>query len=78
MHGQSETGGAAQIFGLGGFHLLGLVHGHWDLSEEFGASERREIVNMGVSVVIPAKVILEVLNSPELVRIREEAFRRSV
>jgi hypothetical protein len=31
---------------------------------------------MGVSIIIPAKKILEVLFSPELVAVREEAFKR--
>ena len=34
------------------------------------------LVNMGVSIIIPAKKILEVLFSPELVAVREEAFKR--
>jgi hypothetical protein len=31
-----------------------------------------EAVNMGVSIVIPAKKILEVLHHPELVQMRKE------
>ena len=47
--------------GLGQIHLLGLVHGHWDLPMVFTESERSEAVNMGDSIVTPATKILEVL-----------------
>jgi len=67
--------------GLGRFHLLGLMHGHWDIpldkkndllmSEEFFGK-----VNMGIAIVVPAKKILEVLNHPELIELRRKTDER--
>lgn len=71
-HGQVKY-----VAGVGQIHLLGLVHGHWDLPVDFTELERSEAVNMGVSIVIPAKKILEILNGPTLARARKEAFQRS-
>lgn len=53
------------------YFLLGLVHGHWEVTSE---SSRRldtespgaETVNAGIAVVVPASKILETLNHPEL------------
>jgi hypothetical protein len=47
------------------------MHGHWDLPVSFSASEQAEAVNMGVSIIIPAKKILETLYHPELVAMRK-------
>lgn len=77
MPGVDHEGQVKYVAGVGQIHLLGLVHGHWDLPMQFSESERSEAVNMGVSIVIPAKKILEILYSPELVRVRDEAFQRS-
>jgi hypothetical protein len=68
--------GVSQFYGLGDGHLLGLIHGHWDLPVSFSAAEQAEAVNMGVSIVVPAKKILEVLYHPELVAMREEHYER--
>jgi len=77
MPGKNHEGQVKYVAGVGQIHLLGLVHGHWDLPIEFSEAERSEAVNMGVSIVIPAKKILEILYSPALVSMREEAFQRS-
>jgi len=71
MPAQTAQGTLAHISGLGSFHLLGLMHGHWDLPVSFSASEKAEAVNMGVSIVVPAKKILETLYHPELVAMRK-------
>jgi hypothetical protein len=63
---------AGQISGLGRFHLLGLMHGHWEVPNSFSSIEQAEAVNMGVSIIVPAKKILEVLYHPELVALRKE------
>ena len=76
MPGLTRTGEPARISGLGPIHFLGLMHGHWDVPVQFAETEKRELVNMGVSIIIPAKKILEVLFSPELVAVRQEAFQR--
>jgi hypothetical protein len=69
--------GITHIYGLGDGHLLGLVHGHWDLPLSFPASEQAEAVNMGVSIVVPAKKILETLNHPELAEMRREHYEKN-
>lgn len=77
MPGVDHDGRLKYVAGVGQIHLLGLVHGHWDLPVDFSESEKSEAVNMGVSIVIPAKKILETLYGPELVRVRNEAFQRT-
>jgi len=63
--------------GQGPFYLLGLMHGHWDLSrkqkKDMADVEEMGPVNMGIAIVIPAKKILEVLNQPDLVQMRKQA-----
>lgn len=76
MNVQNYLGESAQMSGLGAMRLLGLMHGHWDSVGDFGA-EVHKPVNMGVSIVVPADKILEVIYSPELSAVREEAFKRS-
>jgi len=68
------SGSPAFVCKRNSFCLLGLMHGHWDIPPEnkdvvkdidsFGS------VNMGIAIVVPAKKILEVLNQPELVKMR--------
>jgi hypothetical protein len=58
-----------------GFHLLGLLSGHWDATAERNGSEG---LNMGISLVVPATKILEALFSPELTALREQAFQRGM
>jgi hypothetical protein len=76
MPGLNQLGQVKHVAGVGQIHLLGLVHGHWDLPMSFSESERLEAVNMGVSIVIPAKKILEILYSPALAQLRSEASQR--
>lgn len=64
--------------GIGGFYLLGLMHGHWDIpssKKDDGVlmdADSVGKVNMGIAIVVPAKKILEVINHPELVKMRRE------
>jgi len=67
----NEQGKRGFISGLGPGHLLGLMHGHWDTPISFSDIEKNEAVNMGVSIVVPAKKILETLYHPELVELRK-------
>jgi hypothetical protein len=69
---QTPDGKLAAMSGLGQSHLLGLVHGHWDVLPTFSNVEQEEKVNMGVSIIVPAKKILETLHNPELVSLRQE------
>jgi hypothetical protein len=77
ISGQNERGEVHRLSGLGQLHLLGLVHGHWDLPISFTEFDKVEALNMGISIVIPAKKILEILHSEALAEAREEAFKRS-
>jgi hypothetical protein len=70
MQARTDSGSAGYMSGLGRFHLLGLMHGHWDLPVSFSPTEQAEAVNMGVSIVVPAKKILETLYHPRLVEMR--------
>jgi len=70
--------GPGHIFGLGSVHLLGLMHGHWDLPVSFSATQQAEAVNMGVSIVVPAKKILETLYHPELVAMRKAYYEKEI
>lgn len=56
--------------------LLGLMHGHWDIPPEAKNDEVKMDslsgqVNMGIAIVVPAKHILETLNHPQLMAIRQ-------
>ena len=53
MGGLASADGEEQFLaGLGRAHLL--MHGHWDLPVG-GEAEHAEAVNMGISIVVPAK-----------------------
>ena len=71
----SGDGRTVPIHGTGGFHLLGLMHGHWDIdpseinNPSIAGVEKG--VNLGIAIVVPAYKIIEVLNHPELVAMRE-------
>ena len=65
----SEDGELQTMSGLGHHHFLGLMRGHWDLPMNLQGYQA-EAVNMGISIIVPAKKILEVLYHPELVALR--------
>jgi hypothetical protein len=57
--------------GFGGFYLLGSVWSHWDIpilkeNEFLKYEDLVDKLNIGITPVVPAKKILEVLNHPEL------------
>jgi hypothetical protein len=58
--------------GHGKIHFLGMMQGHWDVPLDFKTTEQEEAVNMGISIVVPAKKILEVLFHPELIEMRKK------
>jgi hypothetical protein len=73
------------VFGTGGTRFLGVVQGHWDIKES--AMNKPQIihtlggVNLGIAIVTPAYKLLETLNRPELVELRdriEQNYRRSI
>jgi hypothetical protein len=63
-------------------HLLGLIHGHWDVSPEeiidvsTPDTGTRAGVNMGIAIVTPAKKIMETINRKELETMRERALEK--
>jgi hypothetical protein len=68
--------------------FLGLVHGHWDIKAEADSGggpvvdivgySKKEMLNEGIAIIVPAKTILETLDQPELAakRMRDEQQRR--
>lgn len=56
---------------------IGLVHGHWSFEESDmmpltdSDSDEREPLNTGIAVVVPAWKVLEVINHPELEKMRK-------
>jgi hypothetical protein len=73
--GLGNEQGPQSVFGVGGFHFLGLMRGHWDLPLGVDVGHA-EAVNMGISIVVPAKKILETLYHPELVALRNQQDER--
>src|SRR5262245_45290634 len=62
----------------GQFYLLGMMHGHWNIhpSEHnrydfLTTKDVSESIALGISIVVPARKILDVINQPELVKQRE-------
>lgn len=75
-----------QIMQAGGehgmFNLLGMMHGHYavktPISDEVTVDRLSdEVINMGIAIVIPADCIVAVINSPEMVKMREKAERET-
>jgi len=64
------------------FRLLGLMHGHFDiqnLNEDTVVDLEAEAtggINTGIGVVIPVEKIMETLDQPELVELREKTSGR--
>jgi hypothetical protein len=73
VQGFNKEGKPRPFSAPAGFHLLGLLSGHWDTSTVSGSS-----LNMGISLVVPATKILEALFSPDLTALRQEAFQRGL
>ncbi len=64
------------------YFLLGLMHGHWDIPEgilneqiQIDSTNEKSSVNMGIAIVVPAKKILETLQHPELIAMREKRIK---
>jgi hypothetical protein len=77
MPTKTASGAPAHISGLGSLHFLGLMQGHWETPTSFSDIEEMEAVNMGVSIIVPAKKILEVLYHPELVAMRKKHYEEN-
>jgi hypothetical protein len=74
---KSKEGEMLHFSGLGSFHFLGLMHGHWAFMEKEIGGLQTEI-HSGISVVVPAKKILEVLHHPELVEMRKNMDKKEM
>jgi hypothetical protein len=61
------------LHGGGAFHFLGSTIGHWDLPPNKNFRVHSESVNMGVSLVVPASKILEILNQKEIKDLMKQA-----
>jgi hypothetical protein len=70
---RNQNGSLEPFAGVGQIYFLGLVHGHWDLPKSPEMSAQAESVNMGISIIVPAHKIWEVLNQPELAEERRAA-----
>jgi hypothetical protein len=63
----------------GDIHLIGMMHGHWDVKESEINQARIETtakgqgVNVGIAIVVPLYKILETINQPELAEGRRAA-----
>lgn len=61
------------LFGVGAFYLLGSMIGHWNEPEALALTPtQREAVNMGISLVVPAHKIREIILQPELVELMKK------
>jgi len=69
------SGQIAKLYGIGDTHFLGLMHGHWDIPADLDKIPHSEMVNMGISIVVPAHKIIEVLQQPALQKLQEEATK---
>jgi hypothetical protein len=71
---------ASSLFGsgpVGSLYLFGLIHGHWNwdypkVGNLVVEEKYAEAFNMGISIVVPASKILEIINRPELVERRKK------
>ena len=67
LQGIRNIGDGAFRAGTGGYELLGLIHGHWGLeAPDTDPTTRNVKLHTGISIVVPAKKILEVVHHPEL------------
>lgn len=86
QHARSSEWKKGELVNLacaGPFYFLGMMQGHWNIhpaehdNYAFHASKETDrSIALGLSLAVPARKILEVLNHPELVAMREELERR--
>jgi hypothetical protein len=73
-----EISGPARTFhGLTGeIHLIGMMHGHWDVKEseinQVRLGHDRTGVNLGIAIMVPISKILETIHQPLLAELRRE------
>jgi hypothetical protein len=69
---QGPEGDVVPFSGTSQIYFLGLMHGHWDLPKGFVSTVKGEAINMGISIIVPAQKIMEILMHPELVEMRRQ------
>jgi len=63
---------------------MGLIHGHWELKPESiidtitPDAGIKAGVNVGIAIVTPAQKILDILNQPELIAMRDEIVKKKM
>jgi len=72
---EMPKGTTAYFDAIGPFKLLGVMQGHWSITEDkINESQieqnRKHGVNLGIGIVIPAIKILETINQPGLAELR--------
>jgi hypothetical protein len=75
MNVSGRNGELLPFAGTGQIYFLGLMHGHWQVPKEAlqkDGIEAAEAVNMGVSIIVPAHKIKEILYQPELAEMRKQ------
>jgi hypothetical protein len=60
--------------GGGKFHLLGLIHGHYDVSANMAGSDglKEEAINMGIAIVVPVSKVVEAVALPARLALRAQ------
>lgn len=65
--------GKRMILSKSRFFFLGQIHGHWEIDTKTGYIQENEFVNMGISIVVPAVKIMEIIYQPNLQKERDKA-----
>jgi hypothetical protein len=80
----TETELGVSIGHADAFHLMGLMHGHWDLKDDIDADavstediSGKKNVNMGIAIVVPSSKLLEVIRQP-MQRKREDEVEKDL
>jgi hypothetical protein len=72
---KDAEGDITSLSGLGSLHFLGLIHGHWNAGDS--AAFIPEEAHSGLSIVVPASKIAEVLHHPELIEMRRKIDQKA-
>jgi hypothetical protein len=64
-----QTAIGKPLYGNSETYMLGIVHGHWDEIAKEGS-----VQNANMAVVVPSEQVLEIINQPELVALRQAAI----
>ena len=78
MHAENRNE-SQWMFGLGGFYLLGLVHGFMPIktAEEIAGADPKQSWHSGICMVVPSQKILEILDQPGLLNYEDEIVKNA-